>query len=149
MTSESKEEEVKEDILEEAWGDQEIGLVLKEAASSWEAETSYKEELVAWCNDHMDDFVDYVGLPVDECEHKLHFSDLHSGYLSIFEKQITRFVKREGYSAEDFFAEVRTMPIASDHRIALVAATWPIKLTHRFRFPSLLPPLHTVQGCFG
>ena len=105
--SESKEEEGKVEVVEEVWGDQEIGFVLKEAAASWEAETSYKEELVEWCDNHMGDFVEYVGLPVDECEHKLHVSDLHSSYLAMFEKQITRFVKREGYSAEDFFAECK------------------------------------------
>eukprot|EP00520_Triparma_pacifica_P019363 CAMPEP_0118659190 /NCGR_PEP_ID=MMETSP0785-20121206/14976_1 /TAXON_ID=91992 /ORGANISM="Bolidomonas pacifica, Strain CCMP 1866" /LENGTH=141 /DNA_ID=CAMNT_0006552271 /DNA_START=197 /DNA_END=618 /DNA_ORIENTATION=- len=104
-----KMSEEKDDVVvqEEVWGDGELGLVLKEAAANWEAEEGYKEELVAWVEDHVEDFTEYVGTPIDLCEHKIHFSDMHADYLGIFEKQITKFVSREGYSAEDFFGECK------------------------------------------
>lgn len=114
MPSESKraeedEEEEKGDdgAAEECWGDPEINLVLKEAAASWLADKGYKEELASWMDTHAGEFDEYVGLELDECEHKLNLSNLHAEFLSIFERQITKFVRREGYGAEDFFAECK------------------------------------------
>ena len=49
-----------------------------------------------------------MGLPdLASCEHKLHFRDLHSEYLTIFEDQITEFIVEEGYTIQDFFKECK------------------------------------------
>ena len=101
MTDEAKEEGKVVGATEEVWGDAEIGYVLKEAAASWDKEVGYKEELAGWVDEYVGEFVEYLGLGVDECEHKIHFSDLHEAYLGIFERQITKFVKREVRSDEE------------------------------------------------
>ncbi|GMI04685.1 hypothetical protein TrVE_jg1424 [Triparma verrucosa] len=105
--SESKEEEKNPDV-EEQWGDANLSLVLKEASAIWSKNISFRQTLTDWAESHSEEFEEYVGLPdLASCEHKLHFRDLHSEYLTIFEDQITEFIVEEGYTIQDFFKECK------------------------------------------
>jgi hypothetical protein len=96
-----------EKVREEVWGDAELGAVLKDAAAQWGKDVGYKNALNEWVMEHVDKFEEHIGCDVDSCEHKIEYQGLHEEYLALFESQITKFVKREDYTAEDFFTECR------------------------------------------
>ena len=99
--------EEEKNVVEEVWGDAELGAVLREAAAKWAANEGYKRALETFVLDHCVDFAEHVGCSFESCEHSLAYNLLHEEYLCLFEKQIEKYVKKEGYSAVDFFAECR------------------------------------------
>ncbi len=106
---ESEAKEGDGEVVEETWGDAELGRVLKEAADMWLENEGYREALTTWVDSHSEEFEDHVGdLPdLSDCEHKLHYGDLHKQYLELFETQISNFVNREEYSTTAFFEECK------------------------------------------
>ena len=56
---------------------------------------------------HREAFEECRGVEPADCEHRIEYQSMHEEYLSIFEKQITSFVRREDYTAVDFFDECR------------------------------------------
>jgi hypothetical protein len=115
MSGESKsddnEEEVKQseesDAIEETWGDGAPQL-LKEASLYWQKNSNYSQPLHEFCLSNSGDFTRYIDeSDLTEVEHELHFADMHSNYLELYESQITDFCESRDVSVTEFFVECR------------------------------------------
>lgn len=67
-------------------------------------------EFEAFAKEHADSFIThYDSKAGDSEEHPLAFYDIYKEYLNKFEGRIERFLNEQGYSANDFYAECKTI----------------------------------------